>query len=156
MTPKHMQTNSRDAQKHNTPFLEEMSLASSSLRLARESASSSARGRALSCGAEWLCWRLGSPKVWVPASRRATQHRQTRADCAYLLTMTLMAFVSGLSLPVARDLYLQKEQRWSAGPRLGAGRRRGAPNSLYTGQPARHTHIDLQSSETQREREERV
>lgn len=63
----------------HTPFLEEMSLASSSLRLARESASSSARGRAFSWGAERLCWRWGSPKVWMSASRWATQtNKDTR------------------------------------------------------------------------------
>lgn len=64
----------------NTPFLEEMSLASSSLRLARESASSSARGRAFSWGAERLCRRWRSPKVWVSASRRAAQNRQEKHE----------------------------------------------------------------------------
>lgn len=51
------------------------------------------------------------------------------------------SFVRGL-------LYLQKERRWNAGPRRGAGRRRGAPSSLRTGLPARHTHTTRQSSET--------
>lgn len=48
--------------------------------------------------------------------------------------------------------YLQKEQRGSAGPHPAAERRRGAPDSSYTGLPARHTHTALQSSETQREK----
>lgn len=47
------------------------------------------------------------------------------------------------------DFYLQRVQRWGAGPRLMAGRRRGVPNSSHTGLPARHTHTAQQSSETQ-------
>lgn len=54
----------------------------------------------------------------------------------------------------ASDLYLQKERRGSDGPHLGAGRRKGAPNSSYTGLPARHTHKALQSSKTHREERE--
>lgn len=53
----------------SSPFLEEMSLARSSLRLARESASS--RGKALSWGAERLCWSWDSSTVWTSASSRA-------------------------------------------------------------------------------------
>ena len=96
-TPKHMQHIHTGAYTHahthththththiHTPFLEEMSLASSSLRLARESASSSARGRAFSWGAERLCWRWCSPKEWVSASRRAEQ-RQQMSDMKNLL-----------------------------------------------------------------------
>ncbi len=61
--------------------------------------------------------------------------------------------IRGLSLPAVRDLYLQKERTRSAGPRRGAWRRRGAPNSSYTGLPARHTHTALQSSITHTTRE---
>lgn len=82
-TPKHMQHRHTEAYTH-TPFLEEMSLASSSLRLARESASSSAGGRAFSWGAERLCWRWCSPREWVSASRRAKQ-RQQMSDMKNLL-----------------------------------------------------------------------
>lgn len=73
-----------------------MILASSSLRLARESASSSVAGRALSCEAERLCLKWGSPKVCTLASSRAKQHNtqagvrmklnsHCRRDCAIVL-----------------------------------------------------------------------
>lgn len=64
----------------HTPFLEEMSLASSSLRLARESGSSSATGRAFSWEAERLCRRWGSPKLWMSVSRRATRQWQDKTQ----------------------------------------------------------------------------
>lgn len=84
-TKTHANLQCRQTETHtssHTPFLEEMSLARSSLRLARESASSSARGKAFSWGAERLCWTWDSSKVWVSASSRATQHRQGDAQAA--------------------------------------------------------------------------
>ena len=124
-----------------------MSLASSSPRFARESASSSARGRAFSWGAERLCWRWGSPKVWVSASRRAA-HTNTQEQMSVMGTFNEK--VSLFSEPVGLNVYLQMQRTWSGGPRLEAGRRRGALNSSYIRPPARHTHIALQSSETHR------
>lgn len=63
--------------------------------------------------------------------------------------------VRDLSLRAARDFYLQRKRRQSAGPPWGAGRRKGARNSSYTGLPARHTHTALQSSKTHREKSEK-
>lgn len=133
------QTSTDTKASSHTPFLEEMSLARSSLRLARESASASARGKAFSWGAERLCWTWDSSKVWVSASRRAVRHTgRTKLKLA----------ARSLFVRAGRDSYLQMGQRWSAGPPRGAGRRRGARDSSSTGRPARHTHTALQSSDT--------
>lgn len=62
--------------KTHTPFLVEMSLARSSLRLALESGFSSERGRAFSWGAERLCWTWDSSRRWLSALKSAAGHTE--------------------------------------------------------------------------------
>lgn len=124
----------------HTPFLEEMSLARSSLRLARESASSSARGKAFSWGAERLCWTWDSSKVWESASRRAARYRQkTRTAAGDDATVRLR----GCCLcRTCRKRFLPSEEaeaeRW---PSLRSWEERGSPKQLvHRTASTTHTH----------------
>lgn len=124
----------------HTPFLEEMSLARSSLRLARESASSSARGNAFSWGAERLCWTWDSSKVWESASRRAARHRQktrTAAAAGDDDDVRLERKKRGLSV---KDLPSEdaETERW---PSLRSWEERGSPKQLvHRTASTTHTH----------------
>lgn len=137
-----------------SPFLEEMSLARSSLRLARESASS--RGKAFSWGAERLCCSWDSSTVWMSASRRAA--RRGREDGFKWRAGGKKQQIRRWRTVLGRFLlasYPQQGPRRSAGRRRGAGwRRRGARGSSCTGRPARRTHTALQSSVVQPGRKE--
>lgn len=126
----------------STPFLVEMSLARSSLRLALESGFSSERGRAFSWGAERLCRTWDSSKRWLSALKTAAGHTH-RAEEPNV--KTLPGLIGFWVMP-----YLQRERGWNDGPPRGAERRRGARSSRCTGLPARHTRTAPQSSKTNR------
>lgn len=144
----------------HTPFLEEMSLASSSLRLARESAFSSGRGTAFSGGAERLCRRWGSPKVWVSASSRATQHRYTkmhtkeydRYESPLWNQSMCLSFVRGLGLKLVPSEGAERE-RW---PSSVDWEERGSPKQLvHRTTSTTHTHSPAVIWNAQGERGER-
>lgn len=159
-----MQTNNTDTHKYtctssHIPFLEEMSLASSSLRLARESASSSARGRSFSWGAERLCWRWGSPKLWVSASRRATQHRQrhVQEQMSDMDTYCDIINESACLSPPRGDKCVPSEaadmERW---PSSRGWEEKGSPKQLvHKTASTTHTHKAVVILSNQREREGR-
>lgn len=150
---KHFRTKGRP------PFLEEMSLASSSLRLARVSSSPSAAGRAFRWGIEWLCWSWCAPRAWVSASRWAVFTQTQTQTCTRVISECIHY---RLVFAFFFLLYLHTQMSWSVAPHPEAERSTVTPSSFCTGLPAGHTHTDPRSSENQntgnreRERESEV